>query len=69
MVHVHFDTETPQWKGYLASIDGAEEVAVESGFEWALKPGANRVEVRPVNGAGRRGITSRMVLSDQPTTP
>lgn len=64
-VRVHLETETPGFEKYFAAIDEDGSKAVESGFLWRLHAGENRLEVWPQNRAGRRGVTSRIVLSDE----
>ena len=59
---VHLDTMTPGFDTFLAQIDGGGWKSVETGFVWRLMPGANRLEVRPRNIAGREGIVSHVVI-------
>jgi hypothetical protein len=61
-VRVHLDTHTPGFATFLADVDRQGERPVASGFVWALHKGLNRLEVRPRNVAGRKGIKSWVVL-------
>jgi hypothetical protein len=61
-VRVHLDTHTPGFATFLANVDGGGERPVESGFVWTLHEGTNRLEVRPTNVAGRKGIKSWVAL-------
>lgn len=61
-LRVHLDTETPGFDTFLADIDGQGLKPVASGFTWKLRPGENRLEVRPRNVAQRLGIASRMAI-------
>ena len=56
--HVHLDTETPSFDGFLAEIDDGEKRVVSPVFTWKLHPGTNRLRVRPRNVSGREGIAS-----------
>jgi len=64
-LHIHVDTETPGFDTFLASIDGGEFKPVAADFTWKLKPGKNRLEVRPRNIAGRDGISSVVVVEQK----
>ena len=61
-VRVHLDTQTPGFATYLADVDGSGERQVVAGFVWSLHKGTNRLELRPGNVAGRKGIKSWVVL-------
>lgn len=61
-VRVHLDTQTPGFDTFLAAIDGGRAEPVTSGFVWKLRPGKNRLEVRPRNTAGREGLSSRVTV-------
>lgn len=61
-VRVHLDTETPGFDTFLADVDGTGPRPVASGFIWKLRPGRNRLDVRPRNVAGREGIAGRVTL-------
>jgi Transglutaminase-like superfamily len=52
-------TLTPNFKTFLARIDGGEWKGVGEGFAWELHGGINRVEVKTVNRFGVEGPVSR----------
>jgi len=60
-LRVHLDTETPGFDTFLADMGNGPR-PVESGFVWKLRPGKNRLEVRPRNLGGRAGIPSRVQI-------
>jgi hypothetical protein len=57
-VHVALKTLTPNFKTYLARIDGGEWKAVGDAFEWTPHAGANRLEAKTVNRFGVEGPMS-----------
>ena len=61
---VQIDTETPGLSRILAAIDGKDARPVQSGFEWRLHSGTNRLEIYPQNIAGRDGIRSFIVIEN-----
>lgn len=62
-LRVHLDTETPGFKTFVANIDGKGKHPDGSGFLWTLKSGKNHLEVWPRNLAGRKGISSWIILN------
>lgn len=60
---VDLDTQMPNLSGYQVRVDGGEWRERESRFDWPLRAGENRLEARPVNGAGRAGMVSRVVVT------
>jgi hypothetical protein len=57
-VRVALKTMTPNFETFLARVDGGEWKPVGEGFAWALKAGANRLEVKSVNRFGVEGPVS-----------
>ncbi|MFH1567952.1 MAG: transglutaminase-like domain-containing protein [Gemmatimonadota bacterium] len=62
-LQVLLDTEWPNLDRYEVRQDGGPWQARPAAFEWPLRAGANRLEVRPVNRYGRAGMTSRVTVS------
>ncbi len=61
-LRVHLETQTPSFETFLAETDGQHAMPVTSGFVWKLRPGKNRLEVRPRNITGREGIRSYVMI-------
>ncbi len=61
-VRVHLDSRTPGLDTYLAKFDDQPPASAEAVFPWKLRPGANRLTVRPRNHAGREGIASSLAV-------
>ena len=57
-LQVLLETETPDVAGFEAREGDGDWAPREAAFAWYLCSGENRLEVRPVNGAGRRGASS-----------
>ena len=62
-VLVQLETAMPNASQYQVRVDGGEWQEREERFEWALNPGENQLEVRPVNTVGRTGMASRLVVA------
>jgi hypothetical protein len=61
-IRVSLKTLTPNFKTYLARIDGADWKPVPDQFTWKPHAGANRLEVKTVNQFGVEGPTSTAQL-------
>jgi hypothetical protein len=61
-LRVILETDTPDFAGYLARIDGGAWGERPDIFPWSLHPGLNLLEVRSRNRAGLEGITSAVAL-------
>ena len=61
-IHVGLKTMTPNFKTYLARIDGADWKPTADSFNWTPHPGANRLEVKTVNQFGVEGPVSTVQL-------
>ena len=59
---VALDTVTPNLDKVMLRLDGGEWKETAMSFTWALKSGANKLEVKPVNKWGLDGITSVVVV-------
>jgi hypothetical protein len=57
-IHVGLKTLTPNFKTYMARVDGGSWKACGEAVDWKLHRGANRVEVRTVNQFGVEGPIS-----------
>jgi len=57
-LRVTLDTVTPNFASYEVRLDGGDWKTTEANFGWALHPGMNTLEVKPVNTFGLDGITS-----------
>ncbi len=62
---VHLDTQTPNLSRYEAAFDGRGQDwrPVESGFQWPLHEGVNRLRVRPVNAFGVLGCETTIGIT------
>lgn len=59
---VEVQTLTPNFKTFEARFDGGSWQPVNAGFDWKLRPGANRLEVRSVNQFAVPGPVSTVEL-------
>ena len=57
-LQVLLETETPNLDGFEMRFDGGGWQRGEVGFHWPLKKDESLLEVRPVNGFGRKGAVS-----------
>jgi hypothetical protein len=53
----------PWFAGYEARIDGGPWTECDASFTWAMREGANRLEVRAINRRDRRGPTSSLEVA------
>ena len=57
-IRVSLKTLTPNFKTYQRRIDGGEWEPCGEAFDWPLRPGDNRLEVKSVNRFGVGGPVS-----------
>jgi hypothetical protein len=57
-IHVMLQTLTPNFKRYEVQINGGGWKSSDEQFNWALRPGSNRLEARTVNQFGVTGPLS-----------
>ncbi len=62
-LEVKLDTNTPNLKGFLVSIDEKEWEYKPAVFNWKLKKGDNTIKVKVVNKFGLEGPNSRVTVS------
>lgn len=61
-LYVLLDTETANLKGFEKRIDEGEWRACSSAFAWRIDASGSRLSVRTVNGFGRKGAESSVVV-------
>jgi hypothetical protein len=65
-LRVSLRTLTPNFKAFLARIDGGEWRRTDDGFDWQPRAGANRLEVKSVNRFDVEGPTSTVEIKSAP---
>jgi hypothetical protein len=55
-------TMTPNFKTFMARVDGGEWKAVADSFDWKPRAGINRLEVKSVNRFGVDGPISTIEI-------
>ena len=64
-LRVGFKTLTPNFKTFLARVDGGEWKASGDAFNWMVHDGTNRLEVKTVNQFGVEGPRSVVVVESK----
>ncbi|MHB0937093.1 MAG: hypothetical protein ACYC6A_11960 [Armatimonadota bacterium] len=62
-LHLEFDTVTPNFSRYEVRLDNGEWAKCGETYDWALRAGANKLDVRTVNAFGKPGIVSMMEVN------
>ncbi|MHB9106157.1 MAG: hypothetical protein ACYDCO_03785 [Armatimonadota bacterium] len=62
-LHLEFDTVTPNFSRYEVRLDNGEWAKCGETYDWALRAGANKLDVRTVNAFGKPGIVSTMEVN------
>jgi len=57
-LHLEFDTVTPNFTRYEVRLDNGEWAKCDETYDWTLRAGANKLDVRTVNAFGKPGIVS-----------
>ena len=63
MLHLDFDTQTPNFKRYEVRLDGGAWRSSGSSIDWPLHAGRNLLEARIVNAFEKPGIVSTMEVN------
>ncbi|RKY89825.1 hypothetical protein DRQ15_08720 [candidate division KSB1 bacterium] len=62
LLDVHMTSQMPNHRDFMVRLNGAEWQKKPEHFEWELKDGDNKIEVKPVNHWGREGTTTEVIL-------
>ncbi|OGD22451.1 MAG: hypothetical protein A2W03_02480 [Candidatus Aminicenantes bacterium RBG_16_63_16] len=64
-----FKTQTPDFSHFVLDINDQARDIVADTYDWKLTPGRNSLKIRSVNGLGRKGHASELVLDYRPVLP
>ena len=62
-IEVYLETDTPNFAGYIVSLDGSAWEERPDRFTWRLHEGMNSLQVRTRNTAGVEGIVSSVTIT------
>ena len=62
LLDVHLTSHMPNHRDFMVRLNGSGWQKKPERFEWELKDGDNKIEVKPVNHWGREGTTTEVVL-------